>query len=419
MPAWSRRWRPVQFPDLLVAVDGLTRFSWILLNRPPRSEFELITVYGALVALGSGLSASEVVRMVAGIDADSIGQMMLRIETDGQLRAASDAVVRHLQSYPISGFWGQGVRGSADMMSLEATRRLWSARVDPRRRSYAVGTYTHVLDRWGIVYDQPILLNRRQAGAAIEGVRRQQCADVTRLAVDTHGFTHFAMALAKLVGLDLCPRLASLKSRKLYLPRGLSVPAELAPIVTETISRRAIARGWDGLLRLAASVQGGWCSAGYVLDRFGSAARGGAVYEAGVALGKLLRSLYLCDYWSNRDFRSEILDLLNQGESVHSLQRAIHSGVIAATRGRTADEFAAVSGALTLLTNIVMLWNTSRMQAVLDQKRSAYPEHALSRIAPVAFAHINMRGVFKFDLGKHRVDLIGDRHALRPCRQGR
>jgi hypothetical protein len=27
--------------------------------------------------------------------------------------------------------------------------------------------------------------------------------------VDAHGFTHFAMALAKLIGFDLCPRLAA------------------------------------------------------------------------------------------------------------------------------------------------------------------------------------------------------------------
>jgi hypothetical protein len=38
------------------------------------------------------------------------------------------------------------------MMSLEATRYLWSARLDPRRRTYAVGTYAHVLDQWGILY---------------------------------------------------------------------------------------------------------------------------------------------------------------------------------------------------------------------------------------------------------------------------
>src|SRR3546814_11063923 len=69
--------------------------------------------------------------------------------------------------------------------------------------------------------DMPIILNRRQAGPAIEGALRHEQVELTRLAVDTHGHTHFAMALAKLVGFDLCPRLAGLSTRKLYLPRGL------------------------------------------------------------------------------------------------------------------------------------------------------------------------------------------------------
>jgi hypothetical protein len=36
------------------------------------------------------------------------------------------------------------------MMSLGAFEHLWNARVDPRRRTYAAGLYTHVLDRYGI-----------------------------------------------------------------------------------------------------------------------------------------------------------------------------------------------------------------------------------------------------------------------------
>jgi TnpA family transposase len=202
-----------------------------------------------------------------------------------------------MREHRVATLWGRGLFASADMMSLEATRYLWSARLDPRRRTYAVGTYAHVLDQWGILYDQPIVLNRRQAGAAIEGALRQrQVAQLERVAVDTHGFTHFAMALAKLVGFDLCPRLAGLKKRRLYLPKGLEIPQILQPIVAETVSRRAIGRGWEGLLRLSASVKHGWDSATAALDRFGSAAAGDPVYNAGDALGRLLRTLYLCDY---------------------------------------------------------------------------------------------------------------------------
>jgi TnpA family transposase len=74
----------------------------------------------------------------------------------------------------------------------------------PRRRTASIGMYTHVRDRWGIFYDQPILLNERQAGAAIEGVIRQSGSeDVAQLAVDTHGYTDFAMSLSRLLGFDL------------------------------------------------------------------------------------------------------------------------------------------------------------------------------------------------------------------------
>ena len=189
------------------------------------------------------------------------------------------------------------------------------------------------------------------------------------------------MALAKPVGFDLCPRLASLKKRRLYLPKGLDVPQILQPIVAETVSRRRIGRGWEGFLRLGASVKHGWYPATEALDRFGSAAAGDPVYEAGDALGKLLRTLYLCDYLSNPVFRTEILDLLNQGEAVHSLQRAIHNGMITAKHGRTTEQLGAISGALTLLANIVMAWNTHRIQAVIDRAPNDHPDEVLSHLS--------------------------------------
>lgn len=406
--ALTRAVGEAQLPDVLIEVDVSTRFSAILLQHPARSAQELVTLYAALLGLGCGLAVNELVRMVPVLAADSVGQMMLKIETDGRLRLANDAVLHFMRDHRVAACWGRGLFASADMMSLEATRYLWSARLDPRRRTYAVGTYAHVLDQWGILYDQPIVLNRRQAGPAIEGALRQrQVEQLARVAVDTHGFTHVAMALAKLVGFDLCPRLARLKRRKLYLPKGLEVPAILQPIVAETVSRRAISRGWDGLLRLGASVKHGWCSASEALDRFGAAARGHPVHASGDALGKLLRTLYLCDYLSNPVFRTEILDLLNQGEAVHSLQRALHHGLITAKRGRTAEQLGAISGALTLLANIVMAWNTHQLQSVLDRTLAVYPDAVLRRITPIGHQHINLRGVLTFDLARCGPSLLG------------
>ena len=107
-------------------------------------------------------------------------------------------------------------------------------------------------------------------------------------------------------------------------------------------------------------------------------------------MGKLLRILYLCDYFGNPVFRIEILDLLNQGEAVHSLQRAVYNGVITAKHGRTIEELGAISGALSLLANIVMAWNTHRLQVAIDQAPGEYPDEVLKGIAPIGFKHINL-----------------------------
>ena len=198
------------------------------------------------------------------------------------------------------------------------------------------------------------------------------------------------------------PAAGGVEKRKLYLPKGLEIPQILQPIVAETVSRRAIGRGWEGLLRLSASVKHGWDSATAALDRFSSAAAGDPVYNAGDALGRLLRTLYLCDYLSNPVFRMEVLDLLNQGEAVHSLQRAIHNGMITAKQGRTTEELGTISGALTLLANIVMAWNTHHLQAMIDRAPSEHPDEVVSRLAPIGHKHINMRGILTFDLARSK-----------------
>ena len=191
----------VQFPDLIMEVDSHTRFSWALLGREPASERELLTIYGALLAHGTEMSAKSVSLMIPGVSETAIADSMWLLEDDRRLRTSNDTSVELMRRHAITRSWGDGTFASSDSMSLDATRHLYSARVDPRRRRHGIGIYTHKLDQWALIYDQPVVLMQRQAGVAIEGIVRQQAAaDVERLAVDTHGFTHFGMAVSKVLG---------------------------------------------------------------------------------------------------------------------------------------------------------------------------------------------------------------------------
>ena len=166
----------VQFPDLLLEVDAATGYSEALLGHRAQSQGELVALYGALLAHGTDADAKGVASMIPGLEPAQVTVAMRALEGGGRLRRANERVAEFQSRIPIAALWGDGDKASADMMSLDASRHLWNARVDPRRRTYAAGLYTHVRDRWGIVYDQPIVLNERQAGVAIEGIEQHNSA---------------------------------------------------------------------------------------------------------------------------------------------------------------------------------------------------------------------------------------------------
>jgi hypothetical protein len=69
--------------------------------------------------------------------------------------------------------------------------------------------------------------------------------------------------------------------------------------------------------------QSGDCEAVRALTRFGSAARGQPLYDGGVHLGRLCRTIFLIDYFTVSAFRGELQHALNRGEAVQNVQRGV------------------------------------------------------------------------------------------------
>ena len=124
------------------------------------------------------------------------------------------------------------------------------------------------------------------------------------------------------LGFDLCPRLRDLSERKLYLPAKFEVPQSIERVTVKRVSLKA-RTGWDELLRIVASIRLGRISGELALRYLSSAAKGDPPYEAAKDLGRLLCSVFLCDFVTTDDFRRENHTLLSRGESARLLQRAI------------------------------------------------------------------------------------------------
>jgi TnpA family transposase len=408
--ALDHRIGEAQLPDLLLEVDAQVRFSWIMLGREPRSDKELLMVYAGILAHGTSMSAAETARMIPQLSAVTVRQAMRWAGDERRLAEASAAVLAYMRRHSIATTWGRSDLASSDMMSLETRQRVWQARLDPRRQTPSVGIYSHVLAGWGIFHAQPFVLNERQVGVAIEGVLRQEAIDITQLAVDTHGHTDLGMALSHGTGFDMCPRLKALKDRHLFLPRGCEVPEILKSICEANLDFDQVPTYWDQWVHLIASVHSGHTSAVSVMARFGSAARGDPLYEVGVGIGRLLRTIFLADYFVKPAFRRELLRVLNRGEATNALKRLIYTGRVANYQAKSEDEMQAVADALSLLANIVMAWNTAKMQAIFDRwarrRNGAIPPELIARCAPTRTEGLNMRGIFRFPIELYLEQLL-------------
>jgi hypothetical protein len=77
---------------------------------------------------------------------------------------------------------------------------------------------------------------------------------------------------------------------------------------------------------------------------------------------------------------------------------------------RVFEHYEVVADALSLLANIVMAWNTAKMQAIFDrwaQRRSGViPPELIARCAPTRTEGLNMRGIFRFPIELYLKQLL-------------
>jgi Tn3 transposase DDE domain len=98
-----------------------------------------------------------------------------------------------------------------------------------------------------------------------------------------------------------------------------------------------------------------------------------------------------------------ILTQLNRGEGRHSVARVICHGQRGEIRKRYREGQEDQLGALGLVTNAVVLWNTIYMQASLSHLRELsieVREEDEARLSPLGHKHLNVLGHYSFTLAE-------------------
>lgn len=267
---------------------------------------------------------------------------------------------------------------------------------------YSVTYYNFTSDQFTGFHGIVIPGTLRDSLYILAGLLEQQTRlDPREIMSDTHGYSDVVFGLFALLGYKFSPRIADLPDQRFWrLDREADYGA-LDELSRHRLDERLIAAHWEDMLRLAGSLKLGKVGAASVMRTL---QRGGSLSGLGRSVaefGRIEKTIYLLRYVDDEAYRQRILRQLNRGEQRHGVARVVFHGRRGELRQKYREGMEDQLGALGLVVNAIVLWNTRYMQEILAQLRLEgmdVREEDVTRLTPLVHEHVNMLGRYDFTL---------------------
>ncbi len=231
---------------------------------------------------------------------------------------------------------------------------------------------------------------------------------------DTGGYSDLLFALFDLSGKFYAPRLRDIKDQRLCKIKGKEWTYPQLKF-TATVNPEYIRKHWDELLRVAASIKTGTVTASLFISKLQAYPQQNNLMYVLQAYGQLIKTVFICRYLLELPLRRRINTQLIKGEQLHNLRLFLWFGGDGFIRKKQQEKQQVTARSLNLLTNLVLVWNTVYIQAIirqLQQEGCTVDENDFEHLSPAPFEHINRLGKYSFS-GKIEVTDNG----LRPLRK--
>ena len=205
-----------------------------------------------------------------------------------------------------------------------------------------------------------------------------------------------------LLGYQFSPRLADAGEAVFWRIDKDADYGVLNDLARGSANTHRIERHWDDMMRIAGSLKLGTIQASELIRSLLRSERPSGLAQAIIEVGRINKTLYLLNYINDEGYRRRILTQLNRGEGRHGVARVICHGQRGEIRKRYSEGQEDQLGALGLVTNAVVLWNTIYMQAALAHLKLSLEinEADEARLSPLLHGHINVLGHYTFTLAE-------------------
>jgi len=221
----------------------------------------------------------------------------------------------------------------------------------------------------------------------------------TQIMTDTGAYSDVMFGLFRLLGYRFSPRLADVGGTRFWRIDADADYGSFNNIARQKVNLALIAQHWDDLLRLAGSLKLGKISPASIMRTLQTGDRPTRLAQALAEFGRIDKTLHMLTYIDDEDKRRDTLIQLNRGESRHSLAREVFHGKRGELHQRYREGQEDQLGSLGLVTNVIILWNTIYMEAILNQLRKEghiVLDADVARLSPLIYGHIHMLGRYSF-----------------------
>jgi TnpA family transposase len=402
----ANRWWMTNLTDILKEADLRVGFTDLFQTLATYERLDRKTIQKRLLLCLFGLGTNTGLKRVSSGNADVTYKDLLYIKRKyiykDNVKVANEHLVNAILADRREEIWGKGTTSCAsDSTRVAAYDQNLRTQWNPRQRGPGISVYWHVEEKSMCIHSSVNTPNSSEVAAMLHGLLNHNTdKEVDRNFVDTHGQSEVGFAFCYLLGFKLMPRLKNIHSQKLYRPKtGVPYPHLQPVLVQKPIDWDLIRRQYDEMVKYATALRLNVADTEAILKQF-SKNSSHPTYKALQELGKVVKTIFLCEYLHVEEVRIEVHAGLNVVENWHSGGDFIFYGKGGEIQKNQPQEQEIAILSLHLLQNCLVYINTLKIQHVLQEKEWADQMAAedYRALTPLIYNHINPYGEFRMDL---------------------
>jgi TnpA family transposase len=411
----------VDLPEILLEIASRTRFIEAFTHvaeSTTRASDLSISLCAVLLGEACNIGLEPLVRNeFPALRRDRLSWASQNYVREETLTNANAMLVAAQSQIALAHAWGGGEVASADGLRFVVPVRTVHAGPNPKYFGIGRGVtyYNLVSDQFTGLNAVTVPGTLRDSLILLAVVLEQQTElHPTQIMTDTGAYSDVIFGLFRLLGYRFSPRLADIGGTRFWRINPRADYGVLNDIARQKVNTDLIIQNGEDLLRLVGSLLLGKVPVTGIMRTLQVGDHPTRLARALAEFGRIEKTLHSLNYLDDEDKRRDILLQLNRSEGRHSLSRSVFHGKRGELRQRYQEGQEDQLGALGLVVNIIVLWNTLYMDAALTHlRRIGYPvrDEDVTRLSPLIYNHINMLGRYSFAVPEAVI-----RGLLRPLR---